>query len=129
MWSLISILDEFIIVVLPSICNPPFIITSPVLSPTPAGSIINVDGPLICPVVVKSAHVISDEVIVPNTFRLFPTRTSPFNDVSPCTCNDKSHVISDEVIVPNTFRLFPTRTSPFNDVSPCTCNDKSHVIS
>ena len=123
MWSLISILDEFIIVVLPSTCNPPFIITSPVLSPTPAGSIINVDGPLICPVVVKSAHVISDEVIVPNTFRLFPIRTSPFNDVSPCTCNDKSHIISRD-----TFRFFPTSTSPFNDASPCTCNDKSHVI-
>ena len=34
----------------PSICNPPFIITKPVLSPTAAGSIINVDGPFNWPV-------------------------------------------------------------------------------
>ena len=36
----------------PSTCNPPFITTNPVLSPTPAGSIINDDGPFICPVIV-----------------------------------------------------------------------------
>ena len=52
LWSLISNVDEFIIVLLPSTCNPPRITTIPVLSPTAAGSIINVDGPFIWPEVV-----------------------------------------------------------------------------
>ena len=54
LWSLISNTDEFIIVLLPSTCNPPRIITNPVLSPDAVGSITNVDGPVICPVKFKS---------------------------------------------------------------------------
>ena len=40
LWSLISNVDEFIIVLEPSICNPPRIITNPVSLPYPLGSII-----------------------------------------------------------------------------------------
>ena len=46
---------ELIVVVVPSTCKLPLITTSPVSSPTAAGSIVNVAGPLSVPVMFKSA--------------------------------------------------------------------------
>ena len=48
---------ELIVVVVPSTCKLPAITTVPVLSPTPAGSSVSVEGPAIYPVVVILPNV------------------------------------------------------------------------
>jgi len=47
---------ELIVVVVPSICRLPAITTVPVLSPTPAGSIVIVAGPEIVSVLIPIAN-------------------------------------------------------------------------
>jgi len=47
---------ELMVVVVPSICRSPLITTNPVLSPTPAGSIVMVAGPEIVLVLMPIAE-------------------------------------------------------------------------
>ena len=87
-WSLISNTEELIIVLLPSIWRPPLIITNPVLSPWPAGSIINVEGVVKLPANDKESNVPTDVIlgwagvaivplILPATSRFWLIETSP----------------------------------------------------
>ena len=55
--SLIESVVELIVVVVPSTCKSPAIITFPVLSPTAAGSIVKLAGPAKYPVVVMFPNV------------------------------------------------------------------------
>jgi len=50
------IVVELIVVVVPSICRSPLITTSPVLSPTAAGSIVSTAGPEIVLVLIPIAE-------------------------------------------------------------------------
>ena len=57
--SLIETVVELIVVVVPSTCRSPRMITLPVLSPTPAGSIVKLAGPAIYPLTVKLLSIVT----------------------------------------------------------------------
>ena len=86
--SLMSTTVELIVVVVPSTCKSPKIITLPVISPCPEGSIVNVEG----------------------TFKVVPLIKTLFSDVSP-VIRRLEPVILENVVLPLIFRLPPIERS------------------